>query len=98
MFNLLYTILSNSQLLALAFLGASLIKIYKKEWENAVPRLAVFAWYTFLWLDPQRFSVEEIRVVGRWLFVLLASIEIWFFLIRWGVKKYLKPLEKINHV
>ncbi len=96
LFEMLSTILMNSQLIAITFLGAALIKAYKREWENIVPRAIITLWYLYLALYPDRFTSDQIRVVGRWLFTLLACVETIFHLARWLVKKYLKKLETIE--
>lgn len=80
---------------AIVFFAASMIKLYQNQKEQSFSRFAISVWYLYIFfvVVPE----EHRSLVGRWMFMQLAVLEIVsFFLRTWMKDKYKKALDNIG--
>jgi dipeptide/tripeptide permease len=77
---------------AVVFLIASLIKMYQNQNEQAFSRFAITVWYFYIYFNVVSEATRS--VVGRWMFMQLALLEVASFIMRlWMKREYKKALD-----
>lgn len=61
--------------MTVVFLLATLVKVFKREYEHAITRIFIFGFYLTMLIQPEM-TIETARVMSRYFVFLLAAIEI----------------------
>jgi len=80
-----------SWLLVIVFAAAAAVKIRAKQYEHAFVRIIIFLFYLYIECSPG-VPIEVTRSVSRYLWFLLATIEVFSYFVIAYQRKKAKPL------